>query len=90
MLDIDGAVIVLERVSRFVMTGTLTVFDAGPLEFLDSGGLHALIVLARIAETRRAHLRLANPGPEIRRLLERTQAARVIDVRADLADALES
>lgn len=89
-LDVDGAVIVLDRVSRLVIADTLTVLDAGPLEFLDSGGLHALIVLGRIAETRRARLRLANPGPEVRRVLERTHAARVIDVRADLADALEN
>ena len=56
---------------------------------LDAAGLHALIVLSRIARARDARLRLANPAPTVRALLRRTGADRVLDVRTDVADALE-
>jgi deazaflavin-dependent oxidoreductase (nitroreductase family) len=88
-LDADGAAITLAEATRYVTAGTTTVLDAGGVEFVDSGGLHALIVLARIAQTRQARLRLANPSPPLQRLLARTQADRVIDVRSYIDDALE-
>lgn len=88
-LDIDGARTVLAEVTPHVVKDAVVVLDAGTIDFLDSGGMHALLVLARIARTRGARLRLANPSPPVRQLLTRTQADRVIDVRADVIDALE-
>ena len=61
-LDVDGAAVVLSEVARYVTAGSTTVMDASGVEFVDSGGLHALIVLARIARTRDARLRLADPS----------------------------
>lgn len=89
-LDVDGAALVLAEVTRYVTTGSTTVLNASGVEFVDSGGLHALVVLARIAHTRDARLRLADPSPPVRRLLARTQADRVIDVRSYIDDAFEN
>ncbi|MBR7830306.1 nitroreductase family deazaflavin-dependent oxidoreductase [Actinospica sp. MGRD01-02] len=88
-LDADGAAIVLAEATRYVQADATVVLDASGLEFVDSSGLHALIVLARIARTRDARLRLADPSPPLRRLLTRTRADRVIDVRTYVDDALE-
>lgn len=89
-LDVDGAAVILDQVTQYVTADSTTVIDASGVEFVDSGGLHALIVLARIARTRDARLRLADPSPPLQRLLTRTQADRVIDVRAYVDDALEN
>ncbi|HTJ68098.1 MAG TPA: nitroreductase family deazaflavin-dependent oxidoreductase [Actinospica sp.] len=89
-LDVDGAAALLAEATRYVTTDSTTVIDASGVEFVDSGGLHALVVLARIARTRDARLRLADPSLPLRRLLARTQADRIIDVRAYLDDALEN
>lgn len=56
------------------------MLEAGALTFLDSGGLHALIVLTHVAAARNARIYLADPTSGIRGLLRRTGADRVIDV----------
>ncbi|HTJ67155.1 MAG TPA: nitroreductase family deazaflavin-dependent oxidoreductase [Actinospica sp.] len=89
-LDVDGAAIMLAEVTRYVTADSTTVLDASGVEFVDSGGLHALIVLARIADTRAARLRLADPSPPLKQLMARTQADRVLDVRSFVDDALEN
>jgi deazaflavin-dependent oxidoreductase (nitroreductase family) len=89
-LDADGAAVVLAEVVRYVTVNSTTVLDANGVEFVDPGGLHALIVLARIAHTRDARLRLADPSPPLQRLLARTHADRIIDVRTYVDDALEN
>jgi anti-anti-sigma factor len=88
-LDIDSFATVLADVSRYVTAHSTVVLDAAGIEFLDSGGLHTLIVLAHIARTRGANLRLAAPAPAVEQMLERTGANRVIDVRTRVADAIE-
>jgi deazaflavin-dependent oxidoreductase (nitroreductase family) len=89
-LDIDGAPLALERIPAFLVAESITVLDASGVEFLDSAGVHALLVLARIARTRKARLILAHPGPAAAALIERTGANRVIEVQGDVADALEA
>jgi anti-anti-sigma factor len=89
-LDIHGAARVLAEVPRYLTAGSRTVLDADGIDFLDSGGLHALIVLARIARTRGVRLSLSNPTPAVLQLIMRTGADEVIDVRTDVEDALES
>lgn len=88
-LDADGAAVLLAEATKHVEAHTTTVLDASGVEFVDSGGLHALIILARIAQTRDARLRLADPSPPLQHILARTHADRIIDVRFFLTDALE-
>lgn len=89
--DLVGSVAqrALAELDTCVRRGSRTVLDLAGVENLDAAGLHALIVLARIARARDARLRVANPAPTVRALLRRTGADRVLDVRTDVADALE-
>jgi anti-anti-sigma factor len=89
-LDIDGAAAILAQATGYVVSGSVTVVDASGVELVDSGGLHALIVLARIARTRHARLRIANPSPPVQRLLAQTGTDRFLDVRSYVDDALEN
>jgi len=88
-LDLDGATVLLAEVPTLLSRRSLVVLDAGGLEHVDAAGLHALKVLSRIAFARGARLRLSNPSPQAIQELTRAGADRVIDVRADIADALE-
>lgn len=88
---LDGSVAerVMAELGTRLRRGSRTVLDIAGVEHLDTAGLHALVVLARIARARDARLCLANPAPTARALLRRTGADRVLDVRADVIDALE-
>jgi anti-anti-sigma factor len=89
--DLVGSVAqrALAELDTCLRRSSRTVLDLAGVENLDAAGLHALIVLSRIARARDARLRLANPAPTVRALLRRTGADRVLDVRTDVADALE-
>lgn len=89
--DLDGTVAerVLAELDTCLRRSSRTVLDVAGVEYIDTAGVHALVVLARIARARDARLCLANPAPTARALLRRTGADRVLDVRADVTDALE-
>ena len=89
-LDLDGATVVLAEIPGRLVRGSTTVLEASGVELADSSGLHALIVLTRIAQARSAHLRLADPSPPLQRLIAQRRADRIIDVRSCVDDALEN
>lgn len=64
------------------------VLDASALEFLDSSGLRVLLRGARLAEDGGTAFRVVAPHPVVRRVLELAGAARALDLRPSLPEAL--
>ena len=60
----------------------LVTVDASGLSFLDSAGLHVLLLAARALQARRGTLVLACPQPLVARVLEITGADRLLNVRS--------
>jgi anti-sigma B factor antagonist len=54
--------------------------DLSDTRFLDSSGLGALIALHKTASSRQGTLRVINPRPQVRQLLELTRMHRVFEI----------
>ena len=61
--------------------------DFSQVVFLDSSGLGALIALHKTALSRNGRLRLLNPAPQARQILELTRMNRVFEIIGNKADA---
>ena len=60
---------------------TLVEIDLSQTRFLDSSGLGALFALYRtVGESSGVTLRLVNPAPEVRQLLELTQMQQLFEI----------
>jgi anti-anti-sigma factor len=68
-------------------TTRILVLDLSQLEFMDGGGLNALVSLHHWTRNHGIQLKLVNPSPFVRELLTRTHLNRVFDI-ASLHDAL--
>jgi anti-sigma B factor antagonist len=65
------------------------VVDLSNTAYLDSTALGALVGALKRLREHDGDLRLANPQPRIRKLLEITRLAKVFEVRDSVAQALE-
>ena len=61
----------------------LLVLDLHLLEFIDAGGLRAIVEMARKAERSGRSMQLANPSPTLRRLFTLTGLERSVELVAD-------
>lgn len=59
--------------------GTVEI-DLSETAFLDSSGLGTLIALKRIAQERQGRVRLINPAPQAKRLIELTRIHQIFDI----------
>jgi anti-anti-sigma factor len=73
--------VVSEKTTRIV------VLDLSQLEFMDAGGLNALVSLHHWTRNHGIQLKLVHPSPFVREILARTHLDRVFDI-ASLHDAL--
>ena len=65
------------------------VVDLSSAEHLDSTALGALVGALKRLREREGDLRIVNPQPRIRKLLEITRLMKVFEVRESVAQALE-
>lgn len=78
-LDLVSAATVKSEILRAVEQGRArVVIDLKGVSFVDSSGLGALIGGLRAARTAGGDLRIANPGPQARMILELTTLDRVL------------
>jgi len=63
------------------------VLDLTDVDLIDAGGLSALLTLRRWASQRAVHLKLVNPTPFVRRVLDATHLTAVFEI-ASLEEAL--
>jgi anti-anti-sigma factor len=73
--------VVSEKTTRIV------VLDLSQLEFMDGGGLNALVSLHHWTRNHRIQLKLVNPSRFVNEMLTRTRLNRVFDI-SSLHDAL--
>lgn len=77
--DLDNRVI-LDEVNRSLHSGCRTVIvDLGALEYMDSTGLNLLLALWRHVRHFGVPLRLTEPLPAVKRLLEETRLLPIFD-----------
>jgi anti-anti-sigma factor len=69
-LDVSNASHVAERLQGELRRNGRLTLDAEGLTFMDSQGLHLLILLGREASERGATLTVVNSSPQVRRLLD--------------------
>jgi len=69
-----------EKASAEVASGASVILDLGGLSFLDSSGLRALVILNRRAQAEGWSLTLANPQPQVVRLLRLTRLDQLLTV----------
>jgi anti-sigma B factor antagonist len=67
---------------------TAVVLDGTALDFLDSSGLRVLLRGAKLAQGTGTALRIVAPNPVVARVLELSGAARALDLRPSLPEAL--
>ena len=70
--------------------GSKLVLDLGSVSSMDSAGIGELVLLQTWARERNAELKCARPSPVVRTLLDLTNLDSVLDVHANLEEALES
>lgn len=68
-------------------TTRIVVLDLSQLEFMDGGGLNALVSLHHWTRNHGIQLKLVNPPGLVREMLSRTRLNRIFDI-ASLHDAL--
>jgi anti-anti-sigma factor len=66
----------------------VVVLDGRALDFLDSSGLRVLLRAAKLAQGTGTALRIVAPNPVVARVLELSGAARALDLRSSLSEAL--
>ena len=57
--------------------------DLSAVTFMDSSGLHMLLATKQLAERRGGHLRLLNPTPSVKRILEVTGVDGMFEIETD-------
>lgn len=88
-LDLASAAEVKKSILEAVDAGhPYVVVDLGAVPFIDSSGLGALIGGLRAARTAGGDLRIANPGPQARMILELTTLDRVLTTHDTIEAAL--
>ncbi|MFC7532002.1 STAS domain-containing protein [Actinoplanes sp. GCM10030250] len=73
-VDIDNAAVLRQVLQQVIDRGDCphVEVDMSSVTFLDSSGLGMLVAARRAAEAKGATLRLSNPGPVVRMVLEVT------------------
>ena len=66
----------------------IVILDLSEVEILDGGGLGMLVFLRRWTIENGIQLKLVNPAPFVREMMERTQLTHVFDI-SSVGDALE-
>ena len=88
-LDVASASVVRRRLVDLAVAGHVEqLIDLGPLTFLDSAGLGALVSVRRRLRVLRGGLVLAAPNEAVLRLLRLTGMDRVLPVYATVDQAL--
>ena len=66
----------------------IVILDLSEVEILDGGGLGMLVFLRRWTTENGIQLKLVNPAPFVREMMERTQLTHLFDI-SSMGDALE-
>ena len=90
-LDLSAAEELWPHLARLLRGGAapaVVVLDGTALDFLDSSGLRVLLRAAKLAQGTGTALRIVAPNPVVARVLELSGAARALDLRSSLSEAL--
>jgi anti-sigma B factor antagonist len=80
-LDLATAPVLDATLADVERNGTSTVLlDLAQVRFMDSTGLRSLLSARRRAEAAGRRLRLANPSPDVERVLDLTGVRRIFDI----------
>jgi anti-sigma B factor antagonist len=88
-LDLAAADRLWETIEPLLLPGVLVVLDGTDLTFLDSSGLRILLQAHKRAESDGAVFRLIAPQLPVQRVLNLAGADNYLQLRADVAAALE-
>jgi len=77
-----------DHVSETLRRERFLVFDLSDVEAVDSAGLGELVAILTLARTTGCSIRLANPRPRVRQLLDITKLSSVFEIHPTLDDAL--
>jgi len=89
-LDAESAVALKTEFSRLRSGHLKFIMDLSRVIFLDSTGLGALLFCQKCCHDGGAELRLANPGPKSKLILQITRAHRIFRVFDSLEDAISA
>jgi anti-sigma B factor antagonist len=76
--------------SEFLKSGSKVVLDLSGVTSMDSAGIGELVSLQNLAQANRSVLKLAGVNTVVNALLDLTNVSSVLEVHADLGEALES
>jgi anti-sigma B factor antagonist len=68
--------------------GTNIILDLSELEFIGADGVDAILAGRELSRMRKGQIRLVNPGPNVRRLLEITRLTQVMPIYASVEEAM--
>jgi len=87
----EGTMHLLERVRALVDSGNRNILlNFAGIERMDSSGIGQLIGTFTSARTHGGRIKIVNPSREVRKLLELTQLAKVLDIHDDEARAVQA
>jgi anti-sigma B factor antagonist len=89
-LDVTDAASVAAALSAVAEGARTVVVDLAGLEYIDSSGVAALAAAARHARRGGGDLLLAEPGPQVQRVLARPRMASVFALHAGADEAADS
>lgn len=89
-LDAATAPKLREHLGTMGASGRQMVIDMGPVEFIDSSGLGALVAHVRRLRRLDGDLKLASLNDKVRRVFELTRAFRLFDIFDNSAAAVAS
>jgi anti-anti-sigma factor len=67
---------------------TKLIIDLGGVSFIDSSGLGSILVGLRLARSAGGGIRIVQPPPQFKRLLELTSLSRALPIFPSVEDAL--
>ena len=79
-IDLGSAPVVRDRLHGLAATGAGVVVDLAGVTFIDSSGIHALLLSARAIDAAGGTLVVASPSPAVRRLLELVKADEIVPI----------
>ena len=89
-LDGNGPAVLRKELPRQLEKAQQMVLDCTTLEYMDSGGLGALLACLRIAVEQNGDIRLAEVSPKVNMLLELTRADKVFRIFPTVEEAVLS
>jgi anti-sigma B factor antagonist len=84
----DEAAALSRLVGQIIANRGKVLLDLSGVSFIDGAGMGELVLLHTWAQSRNAELKCANPSPLVQELFDLTNLNSVLEIHADLNDAL--